>query len=1062
MKPYILISLLFILLAALALTGLSPTYAALPVGSVAAPASGQATYLIGFYDVSWAGTDARKYQALERIGAAGFNLMAPALELDDEAFLQQAARLGVRLIVEPNDDNGTPNMLRTWGNRPEILGWIIADDVNYGSGQPVSSITANHNLVRQYAPGHLSYISGGVANLSPYMGLSDIIGIQTYSIPGDPLYTTDNMLTYTKQVRGSGSTAIFANLQTYAFPGKRAPTNDEIRNITYQTLINDIEGILYYTYFDPVWNIENHPEMWAGLTQVMGEIKILNPVIMNGTLTRFPIVTTGVLRAQWVYNNLTYVVIINANNQTRTNVTVPLTNAGSVQPLFPNRPSGFVLSGNQLVGSIGANQVHVYVVSPAGAASTATNTPVPPTATSTPVPPTATLTPTKTPTPTFTATKTPTATFTPTKTATATNTPVPPTVTYTATKTPTATYTATFTPLPPTATFTATSTPTHTLTATFTPTKTPTATFTATSTAVPPTATFTPTKTPVPPTATNTPVAGSTIAVVSFTLVDAKTGNDLMTLTDGMTINMATLGTTKISIRANTVPSPVGSVVFGLDSNPQYRIENAVPYSIYNDTGKRYYAWPYTLGTHTIKGTPYTGSNASGTAGISRTVTFTLIKDSTSSAQTAGITVLPTNTAVPPTATFTPTNTPTATLTATMTPSPTAVPTMESGIIGLADNTVSMAMPAAATPTPVLLPATPTPLPVIAVSPEASAAAQSGGVSTNTAPIAVVGFILVNAQTGSDIMSLTDGMVIDIASLETRRISIRAVTAPDMVGSVMFGLDENPNFHIEDAVPYALYDGTGRRYYAWAYRLGTHTVSGTPFTGANASGTAGQSLTITFSLIDSGVVPTALPTATLTPATDLGIIAAPVTSSAAEATPVFVPTATPTAEAAIASGPMATPTAEVVAVSVQVVVAPTLTPLPVDPRTCEPLPVYTPTPTSTPEFAPTPVTATPTPTLPPCATYTPTVEVIPAETTNNLVVPTDTLTPEPTMTFTPEPTWTPVPPTPVPPTPEPTWTPVPPTVEPPTPEPPTPEPPTPEPPAPEPPVEPTPEGSSGS
>ncbi len=119
------------------------------------------------------------------------------------------------------------------------------------------------------------------------------------------------------------------------------------------------------------------------------------------------------------------------------------------------------------------------------AASTPTNTPVPPTATATrtntPVPPTATRTNTPVP---------------PTATATRTNTPVPPTATRTNTPVPpTATNTATNTPVPPTATATRTNTPVP-------PTATNTATPTATATAIPPTdtstATATSTATPSP------------------------------------------------------------------------------------------------------------------------------------------------------------------------------------------------------------------------------------------------------------------------------------------------------------------------------------------------------------------------------------------------------------------------------------------------------------------------------------------------------------------------------------------------------------------------------------
>ncbi|MCU0513579.1 MAG: hypothetical protein MUE40_13540, partial [Anaerolineae bacterium] len=464
----------------MAVSGLLVALVPAPVVEAAAPAAAPGgSFPIGFYDTSWAGTDARKYQALERIGGAGFNLMAPALELDDTAFLDRARALGVRLIVEANDSSGLRGMVQRWGSRPEIMGWIVADDFNAAHGIPLSRIQSNISLVNQYAPSHLTYMSGLARNFSPFLGLADLIAVQTYSIPWDPLYTTDNMLITTNQAVGNTS-GVFANLQTYAAPGYRAPTPDEVRNMTYQSLLNQVDGILYYAYFDSVWDMAANPTLWNGIVPIATEVRTLSPVVLNGTFTRLPNFSTGVLRGQWVYNGLTYVVLVNGNNRTISNVTFPVAGATRLTPMFSNRPATFTLNNGTLVGSLGANQVQVYIVETGGAVvpPTATSTSTPrPTNTPTPRPTnTPTLRPTNTATPRPTNTPTPrptnTPTFTPTFTATATNTATfTPTFTATATATNTATFTPTFTP-----TFTATATNTATFTPTFTPTFTATAT----------------------------------------------------------------------------------------------------------------------------------------------------------------------------------------------------------------------------------------------------------------------------------------------------------------------------------------------------------------------------------------------------------------------------------------------------------------------------------------------------------------------------------------------------------------------------------------------------------
>lgn len=126
-----------------------------------------------------------------------------------------------------------------------------------------------------------------------------------------------------------------------------------------------------------------------------------------------------------------------------------------------------------------------------------------------------------------------------------------------------------------------------------------------------------PTAAPVVPT-----LAPGISGVAGFMLVNAETGLDIMTIGNGMTIDMATLPTRKITVRAHT-QGTIGSVVFGLDANPNYRVENGAPYALYNDSVT--IAWPYTLGQHTVTATAYSSAGGSGTLLGALSVQFTLV-----------------------------------------------------------------------------------------------------------------------------------------------------------------------------------------------------------------------------------------------------------------------------------------------------------------------------------------------------------------------------------------------------------------------------------------------------
>jgi hypothetical protein len=112
--------------------------------------------------------------------------------------------------------------------------------------------------------------------------------------------------------------------------------------------------------------------------------------------------------------------------------------------------------------------------------------------------------------------------------------------------------------------------------------------------------------------------------VTALLLINANTDQPIVTMTNGMTITLANLPTRNLNIRAVTSPSVTGSVRFALDANSNYRTETIAPYSLAGDVNGDYNAWTPSIGTHTIKATPYTGGNASGTAGPALTINFTV------------------------------------------------------------------------------------------------------------------------------------------------------------------------------------------------------------------------------------------------------------------------------------------------------------------------------------------------------------------------------------------------------------------------------------------------------
>lgn len=118
--------------------------------------------------------------------------------------------------------------------------------------------------------------------------------------------------------------------------------------------------------------------------------------------------------------------------------------------------------------------------------------------------------------------------------------------------------------------------------------------------------------------------------LASFTLINADADQPIQTLSNGSTLNLATLPTHNLNIRANTTPATIGSVVFNLSgAESKIATESISPYALYGDTpNSNYNAWTPSLGSYTLKGTPYSSCGGTGTPGRTLTINFTVIDQS--------------------------------------------------------------------------------------------------------------------------------------------------------------------------------------------------------------------------------------------------------------------------------------------------------------------------------------------------------------------------------------------------------------------------------------------------
>ncbi|MBC7870356.1 MAG: right-handed parallel beta-helix repeat-containing protein [Chitinophagaceae bacterium] len=135
-------------------------------------------------------------------------------------------------------------------------------------------------------------------------------------------------------------------------------------------------------------------------------------------------------------------------------------------------------------------------------------------------------------------------------------------------------------------------------------------------------------------------------------------------------------------------------------------------------------------------------------------------------------------------------------------------------------------------------------------SEEANAATVQNTPTTNDVVPVVVSFTLINADSDAPLLVLNDYALINLAAFPTRSLNIRADVMPEIIGSVIFSLNQNGMTLTENAAPYALGGGEGLDYAPWTPSVGSYTLSAIPYTLADGAGTAGVPMIIHFDVID--------------------------------------------------------------------------------------------------------------------------------------------------------------------------------------------------------------------
>lgn len=341
----------------------------------------------GFY-ISTGHTGDMRLKCVEqvaKIGGTVVHIQGPWHE--DTRFLDRAAELGLWVVAGHTETEEKLPRVKKYKDHPAIIAWTLYDDANTLS--TVEHLTKMNKRVKEIVPHRLTYIPLGAQSktvplpASGFFTCSDLIGWEMYPVarPGNVagLRATETQMAAVAELAAAAKRPYWVLPQSFAWPGGRLPTPAEYRNICYVGLVNGAKGVMPWSIYHNVeselrakkkaegkpaweeWYLPDSKDLWAECGAVATELKVLAPLLLDGTRTK--LTTNGdVTAAVWTVEKEALVVVANLSETAAQSVslTLPKDAGSALKSEFKDRPSGLKLADGRLTGKVGKAEVHVY------------------------------------------------------------------------------------------------------------------------------------------------------------------------------------------------------------------------------------------------------------------------------------------------------------------------------------------------------------------------------------------------------------------------------------------------------------------------------------------------------------------------------------------------------------------------------------------------------------------------------------------------------------------------------------------------------------------------------
>jgi hypothetical protein len=247
---------------------------------------------------------------LQRIADGGFNTILTygyGSGKDPQAYMQRAQNHNLKVVYSvkdmypdlrkagPDAFEKAAGYIKQMRDNPALLAWYTNDELG---SEWLPKLETMYNQVKQLDADHPTFqVLYQMGIMQKYFGVTDVLGADPYPVgSADLTKTATNTRITMAAAHGARGVWIVPQLMDWAVyhadREQHPPSLDEMRNQAYQAIINGATGLIWYSYYDMMYekaprgestkNMTLFNKRWADASSMAHEIDGITPAILNG------------------------------------------------------------------------------------------------------------------------------------------------------------------------------------------------------------------------------------------------------------------------------------------------------------------------------------------------------------------------------------------------------------------------------------------------------------------------------------------------------------------------------------------------------------------------------------------------------------------------------------------------------------------------------------------------------------------------------------------------------------------------------------------------------------